>query len=101
MKGRLKEGVTALTKLRGSAELCHSMQRTISSWAGTVLGFDLLPGSGEVSELLPPVARTRVAWTADGPPLGRDESWLLWWTPPSAQAAAQGCSPQEGGREPA
>lgn len=36
------------------------------SWAGTMLGFDLLPGPGEVRELFPPVARVLAAWTADG-----------------------------------
>lgn len=99
LKGHLKEGVTAQTKLQRSAVRWHSARRMIFSGAGAALGFDLLPGSGGVGSgflLLPGHWLPGQQWTL--PHLGT-EPWLLWGNPPSAQAAAQGHGFQEGGWE--
>lgn len=49
---------------RGSRAVLLNTAQMISSWAGTMLGFDLLLGSGEVSERFPPVSGVLVVWTA-------------------------------------
>lgn len=98
LKGRLKEGATAQTQLRGSAGLWHSALRMAFSGAGAALGLDLLPGSGGVRSgflLLPGHRLPGQQWT---PPHLGTEPWLLWGNRPSAQAAAQGRGFQERGR---
>lgn len=90
LKGRLKEGATAQTQLRGSAGLWHSALRMAFSGAGAALGLDLLPGSGGVRSgflLLPGHRLPGQQWT---PPHLGTEPWLLWGNRPSAQASRPG-----------